>query len=228
MLLSRTQDSFGAKRRNAAALAIMAAAGLFATAAGPLAQPANAAPAAYRPCSGKKVSCAGVAKWASYYYNHRADYFSDDCTNFASFSLYAGGQRMVHRQFSSSSNDHYWYVVPAPRGILEYWSHSWTVSRDLATFFKNNRAHFTELGSKPSGVTSIRPGMIIFAALGGGGFGQIDHAGVVVKVLNRNIMIAQHSVDTIEPLWPMPHNKGWFGKSRHLQHVWIGDPSSLP
>lgn len=229
MLTSVGRDRFRLGWRVAAAVAVMAAGGLVATAAGPLAQPANAALATYKPCSGKKVSCAGVASWAKYYYNHRPDYFSDDCTDFASFALYAGGgQKMVHRQFANSSNDHWWYVVVAPRNILEYWSHSWTVSQDLANFFKNNHAHFSEFGRTPSSMSAVRPGMIVFAALGGGGFTRIDHAGVVVQVLKNNIMIAQHSVDTIEPLWKTAHNKGWFGKSPHLQHVWIGDPSSLP
>jgi hypothetical protein len=70
--------------------------------------------------------------------------------------------------------------------------------------------------------------MIVFAALSVGGFSRIDNPGVVVKVLNRNVMIAQHSVDVIEPRWGTAHDRGWFGKSPHLQHVWIGDPSSLP
>ena len=249
MLRSGGRDRYRSKWQRTAALAVMATGGLVATAAGPVAQSADAAPAvisapnrassgqmisasevaSYRPCSGNRVSCKGVASWAKYYYNRRADYFSDDCTDFVSFALYAGGgQRMVHKQFSNSSNDHWWYVVGAPRNIVEYWSHSWTVALDLATFFKNNRAHFTEFGRRASSMTNVRPGMVVFAALGGGGFSRIDHSGVVVKVLNRNVMIAQHSVDVIEPLWGTAHDRGWFGKSPHLQHVWIGDPSSLP
>ncbi len=248
MSRSGAQYRFRFKCRRTTALAALAAGGLVATAAGPVTQSANAAPAviaapngtsgrmisasevaAYRPCSGRRVSCKAVASWADYYYNRRADYFSDDCTNFVSFALYAGGgQRMVHRQFSNSSNDHWWYAVGAPRNIVEYWSHSWAVARDLATFFKNNRAHFMEFGRRPSRMTDVRPGMIVFAALSGGGFSRIDHSGVVVKVLNRDVMIAQHSVDVIEPLWRTAHDRGWFGKSPHLQHVWIGDPSSLP
>lgn len=116
------------------------------------------------------------------------------------------------------------------RGVAHfvYWSHSWFVSRDLAQFFVNNSAHFMRFGRSSNSTTNVRPGMIIFAALGGGWFGKIDHAGVVVKVLNRNVMIAQHSPGVIEPLWKTASNKGWFGKTPKLQHVWIGDPSANP
>lgn len=58
-----------------------------------------------------------------------------------------------------------------------------------------------EFGRRTSRMTNVRPGMTVFAALGGGGFSRIDHSGVVVKVLNRIVMIAQHSVNVIEPIW---------------------------
>src|SRR6266568_1767617 len=189
----------------------------------------------YTPCGGTKVNCSGVVTWAKNNLNGPYPWccsFTDDCTNYASRALrFGGGQNEVGKQYKSSSDDHKWYVtLMGSRGIAHYtyWSHSWSVSRDLAQFFRNNNAHFMIFGRSSSSTTNVKPGMIIWAALGGGWFGKIDHAGIVVKVMNRNVMIAQHSRSIIEPLWKTATRKGWFGRSPHLQHVWIGDPSSLP
>jgi hypothetical protein len=184
----------------------------------------------YTPCPpGQIVNCAKTANWAKANLKSYPINFPDDCTDFASAALaYGGGMQYVHQQLKDSANDLWWYNVNDGNGVIEFYSHSWSVAHDLAMFFKNYDAYFLRFGRASASTTNVRPGMIIFAAIGGGWFGAIDHTGVVVKVLNRNVMIAQHTKNLIEPLWRTSQQRGWFGKSPHLQHVWIADPSFLP
>jgi RHS repeat-associated protein len=80
--------------------------------------------------TGLAVDLGQIASWA-YTNVFTAPYiFGDDCTNFVSEALQAGGYQMVVRTWEKT-DDHYWYFLWAAHGS-EYNSHSWSVAADLA------------------------------------------------------------------------------------------------
>jgi hypothetical protein len=58
--------------------------------------------------------------------------FSDDCTNFVSQALHAGGGFNFVGS-TSTTDDHQWWIHPTKTGAW-VWTHSWSVAHDLHTF----------------------------------------------------------------------------------------------
>ncbi|WP_162233018.1 amidase domain-containing protein [Nostocoides japonicum] len=87
--------------------------------------------------------------WALSYNSHYLK-FGDDCTNFVSQSLHAGGKPFVGYGTSPTSDSVWWQNKSA-----NAWSHSWTVAWDLYQYLDYHGGGGTYEGSAPG--TSINP-----------------------------------------------------------------------
>jgi hypothetical protein len=85
--------------------------------------------------------------------------------------------------------------------------------------------HFVK---KSQSTTGIPPGILVFAShkTGKGNLAWINiyHMGIVVKVMGRNLMIAQHTKNTEEPLWAAAGKASWF--NHNVTAVWAMDPGA--
>jgi RHS repeat-associated protein len=140
------------------------------------------------------VNLAGVAAWARQNYNTHPHLFGgDNCTDFASTALNAGGGDPQTRfQTGVTSNDHYWYFLTAK--YIRWYSHSWAVAHDLAEHLNLVGSHWLQ------SIYQARPGYIVFGALYGGGFSSIDHTGVIVGMSGSGPTVAQQTRNVIESL----------------------------
>jgi hypothetical protein len=185
--------------------------------------------------NGSEVNLPGVVSWAKAhaYPGTKKDHpFTPDCTDFASRAVHIGGglpfnipnDTSFTNLESKKSHLNYWFNYHGHTGFIHWTvtSYSWADAHNLATFFNIQGAYFMKFGRSSGSTSNVKAGMVIFGAMNGGGFGKIDHTGVVTKVTGRNIMITQHSVNRYnEPLWAISTKKSWFGRSPKLEHVWI-------
>jgi hypothetical protein len=127
----------------------------------------------------------------------------EDCADFTSRALDIGGHLpMVEPwydaiSFSKGRTDlnAWWYATTSSAGPFHSGpSYSWGDAEDLAQFLRNKGNYvFTALGN-------VVPGDLIFANwTGAGGFGGINHVGIVTLVTNyggnRMIYITQHTTN---------------------------------
>lgn len=185
--------------------------------------------------NGDIVDLAGVVSWAKKHAfpgTKRNDWFHPDCTDFASRAVHIGGGLA-----ENLPSDHSWLNLQNKKSHLNYWfnyhgsnagvnwtqtSYSWADAENYATNLKIHGAYFWKFGRKSSNTSSVLAGSVIFGATRGGGFGKIDHTGVVTLVTGRNIFITQHSVNRLnEPLWQTAGKKTWFGWESKMRNVWI-------
>ncbi|HUK72425.1 MAG TPA: amidase domain-containing protein [Streptosporangiaceae bacterium] len=108
--------------------------------------------------------------------------FTDDCTNFVSDALLAGGLQQKQEgfwPFDHGNSQVNWYTDPwsLPR------SYSWTKATDLHTFLTHNNSSEIPLGQ-------AKPGDIIFFHDPEQG---IHHAAVITAVVNGHVYYTQHS-----------------------------------
>jgi hypothetical protein len=191
------------------------------------------------PSRGDTVNEAGVVSWAekhAYPGTKRNDNFHPDCTDFASRAIHIGGGMVENLPNNTSwlsledakSHLNYWFDYHGSSGPVNWTqtSYSWADAHNLSIFFKIQKAYFMRFGRSSSSTSNVQAGMIIFGAMHGGGFGKIDHTGVITKVTGKNIFITQHSINRLnEPLWKMPGEKSWFSRTAALQNVWIFLPT---
>src|SRR5205085_6702364 len=68
--------------------------------------------------------------WSNYNYNNYPTFSNEDCTNFASQAMYAGG---IHMRTGGTYQDtHYWYMTYVNGGFL--WTTSWPAAQDNSVF----------------------------------------------------------------------------------------------
>lgn len=188
---------------------------------------------------GSALNLAGVVSWAKKHAfpgTKRNDNFHPDCTDFASRAVHIGGGMA-----ENLPTDHSWANLQSKKSHLNYWfnyhgstfgvnwtqtSYSWADAGNYATNLKIHKAYFMRFGRKASSTSNVKAGSVIFGATRGGGFGKIDHTGVVTLATGRNIFITQHSVNRLnEPLWRTAGKKTWFGRESKMRYVWIVIPT---
>jgi len=156
------------------------------------------------------VNLKGVASWAN---KHAGDPkstnpFQNDCTDFVSRALHTGGGDPEYPAPGPDPdvfNDQYWwYQYNFGTGTAIY-SHSWSVSEDLAYHYS-----YYGKGHRLKYWSNAHPGDIIFAnwnnsASPARGFDGITHAGVIVAMSNGVAKIAQHSTNRVDPWYRWKH-----------------------
>jgi Putative amidase domain len=184
-----------------------------------------------------------AAKWAKAHVCPNAptasacdNYFTDDCTDFASRALAFGGGFPEYWGAnptlpSSKHNLHYWYQYHY--SILGYHtaatSSTWARAHSLAEFEKYYGGYFYKYEKTQTNVSSnIKPGALIFGAISKGSteFAKIDHTGMVTSVAGNNLYITQHSTNYLSrPLWATHKHRSWFNDSNGLLGaVWVTNP----
>ncbi len=133
--------------------------------------------------------------WSNYNSSYRT--FSDnDCTNFVSQSLFAGGWTQISGAYDSISA---WYY-----GNLNQ-SYTWTSAGHLYAFTKNGRA------SLANNISELQPGDFLQADWNKDGW--MDHAMIVTsKDSKGNIYLTAHTNNRKDlPFWQMPSNANYYG-----------------
>jgi Putative amidase domain len=204
----------------ALALAALGAGGAY------VGQPEHHSSTAVRPAadtaaqSPNRYDAAGAAAWAMNNV-HSGDYYRDDCTNFVSSAMWAGGGLPFYTDDNNADHhdDRNWYMVSD--GTAQGSTDSWDNAGHLDHFL-----HLRGLGHQVS-LADAKPGDVIFVNWGPGGRDTPDnnpsgeagvsHVGMVVENPGHaggdRVRIAQHSSDTIETLadWrrPNPNLQVW-------------------
>jgi cell wall-associated NlpC family hydrolase len=162
------------------------------------------------------VNKKGAVTWALKNVDGGYNNFGDDCTDFVSRALAIGGgdpftyPRGIN---GSTSNDHYWYFFTVRYG--RWWSHSWSVAKDLAMHLNLRKSHWLKYWN------DAQPGDVIFANWSNGKFSGISHVGIITKMSHGVPMITQHS--------PSQKNVSlnyWLKHGGRDVHVWIASPAA--
>lgn len=107
--------------------------------------------------------------------------FQNDCTNFISQCLLAGGIPMKH---SSNVSEGWWYNHSTKR-----WSLSWSVSHSLRWYLLNKK-----LATQVSDVSLLKVGDLIFLDFQGDG--RIDHCTIVNSTGVFGVTVNAHTSDS--------------------------------
>lgn len=191
--------------------------------------PAAAAQGAGNQAGANTYNAAAAAAWAttniSGGYFSSGDWYSDDCTDFVSAAMWAGGGLSMSFGSNDHRDDHNWFMVTD--GSVRSGSWSWTAAVHLKNYLT-----LSGRGTEVS-LQNAKPGDVIFVNWGPGGndtpdnnpSGQagIDHVGMIVgnpgAAGGYNVKIAQHTRDVIETL------ADWRAHNPNLQ-VWVYSISS--
>lgn len=176
------------------------------------------------------INLRGVSSWA---YNNvfnswtAPSYFSDDCTDFVSQALKAGGGMAQYYGNGSATNDVNWYFYPGyARAASTRYSHSWSVAYDLAVHLLDWDAQTLRYYN-----SGVQDGDIIFANWVSGRFVRppsnqngIDHVGVVTGVQgNGQPYITQHT--PAQRSVPLSLWLKYRVSAKASPHVWIMRPN---
>lgn len=96
--------------------------------------------------------------------------FQDDCTNFISQCLYAGGAPM--RGMPNRSQG--WWMV----GLPERWSYSWSVAHSLRWYLETSTKGL--MATRVYSISELELGDVIFYDFTGDG--RIDHSTIVTRI----------------------------------------------
>jgi cell wall-associated NlpC family hydrolase len=162
-----------------------------------------------------RYSDKGAVAWAVANVNGTNNGFNDDCADFVSRALQAGGYPFSYVSsvvVTNSRNDRYWYYFTYKYG--RHYSFSWSVAHDLAVHLVDMKS---KLIANPKGA---QPGDVIFANWDGSNFSGISHVGIITKMSNGVPLITQHT--------PSQKNVSltyWFKHGGRDVHVWIYSPN---
>jgi len=134
--------------------------------------------------------------------------FADDCTNFVSQSLFAGGQPPVGTpgDYSEITNDYYWWWDP----YVSLNTHSWSVAINLYSFLGLSGDGYVAATSgamATSGTDSLSQGDVLFYDWQGNG---ISHS--TIQTVNYGVdptyggvgsLVDQHSNDRYHMIWTL-------------------------
>lgn len=117
-------------------------------------------------------------------YNPRFPSFQDDCTNFISQCLYAGGAPM--RGFSDRAQG--WWMIGTP----ERWSYSWSVSHSLRWYLETSKKGL--IATRVYSIDKLEIGDVIFYDFQGDG--RIDHSTIVTRIDNGIPYVNAHTMNS--------------------------------
>lgn len=126
--------------------------------------------------------------------NDDHDIDGDNCADFASYALLAGGLQQVKLRSSRTDPDN-WFANTPRLGLADLdkrvafmsRSHTWTGAGNLHDFLVGN-------GSEQIPMSQVKPGDLLFWRAGNG---NIHHATVVTSVVGGHIYYTQHTHDQV-------------------------------
>lgn len=112
--------------------------------------------------------------------------FQDDCTNFISQCLYAGGAPMR----GMSNREQGWWMI----GTKERWSFSWSVAHSLRWYLEGSTRGL--MATRVYSPSDLQLGDVIFYDFDGNG--RIDHSTLVTQIKNGMPYVAAHTTNSID------------------------------
>jgi hypothetical protein len=145
-----------------------------------------------------RYTAINYAKAHALSYNSAFKTFNNDCTNFVSQSLLAGGWQMVLGYYTH--NDVWWYSCALPGGLVCHASYTWGAAYNFHEFLGTSPGQRTNYVSY---FGDVDQGDIIFADWdapdGHHPDGRIDHVMFVTgKDTEGNLYISQHTNDRLD------------------------------
>lgn len=116
--------------------------------------------------------------------------FNDDCTNFISQCLHAGGIPMVYANEKTKG----WWMRP---GKTSVWSYSWSVAHSLYLLLKSGKAPM--YAEQKSTVEELQPGDVICYDFDGDGRFQHNTIVVAMDAFNMPLVNARSSNSQLRP-----------------------------
>ena len=110
--------------------------------------------------------------------------FQDDCTNFISQCLYAGGAPM--RGMPNRSQG--WWMV----GLPERWSYSWSVAPSLRWYLETSTKGL--MATRVYSISELELGDVIFYDFTGDG--RIDHSTIVTRIEEGIPYVNAHTMNS--------------------------------
>jgi RHS repeat-associated protein len=166
------------------------------------------------------INLRAVSTWAYQNWSDSYEWFSgDDCTDFASQALLAGGMQEVTSYGNKSATDdrNWFFSSPLPKVRPMQWSHSWSVAHDLAVHLADYGSHFIYGYNNPQ----IQDGDLIFADWNSPSYALINHVGVITGIQgNGEPYITQHSRSARNETLQY-----WLKNGGHDVHCWIMQPN---
>jgi cell wall-associated NlpC family hydrolase len=176
---------------------------------------AGSAAADAKATAATQYSKKSAVTWALAHVNGTNNSFADDCADFVSRALQAGGYPFSYVPsvvVTNSTNDKYWYYFTVKYG--RHYSHSWSVAHDLAV-------HLVDMKStRILNPKNAQPGDVIFANWNGSNFSGISHVGIITGMSKGVPLITQHT--------PSQKNISlnyWLKHGGRDVHVWIYSPN---
>lgn len=144
-----------------------------------------------------RVAAVDYAKAHALSYNPAFKRFNNDCTNFVSQTLLAGGWQMALGVYTH--NDVWWYSCMLPGGNVCRASYTWGAAFNFHEFLGTSPGQRTNMADH---FGDVWPGDIIFAdwdgPTGHHPDGRIDHVMVVTgRDTDGNLYISQHTNDRL-------------------------------
>lgn len=110
--------------------------------------------------------------------------FQDDCTNFISQCLYAGGAPM--RGMPNRSQG--WWMI----GLPERWSYSWSVAHSLRWYLETSTKGL--MATRVNSASELELGDVIFYDFTGDG--RIDHSTIVTRIEEGIPYVNAHTMNS--------------------------------
>lgn len=176
-------------------------------------------------------SGSAAAAYADKYANHanssQYPVFSDDCTNFVSQAVHAGGYSMVGG--SSDTNDTQWWIKPDFWSWYGYdWSHSWAIANDYNTFLNWDSPGGIDYGTVDGGDSNYSDGLsqgdVLFYDWNNSN--AWNHATMQVAYGTDPAsgwygdLVDEHTTNRYHAFWSlMPYNSQWQTTTIDLMHI---------
>ncbi|OEF98987.1 hypothetical protein BHF71_09870 [Vulcanibacillus modesticaldus] len=136
--------------------------------------------------------------WNSY--NPRFRHFEDDCTNYVSQCLFAGGAPMTY----AANRSGWWYKGNGSKS--DSWSFSWTVAHNLRWFLEVNKRGLTATVVSSAGQLTI--GDVICYDFDGDGKWQ--HNTIVTAIDSSGMpLVNAHSINSKKRYWSYQDSSAW-------------------
>ena len=122
--------------------------------------------------------------WSSF--NPAFPVFQDDCTNFISQCLYAGGAPM----WGMPNRERGWWMI----GLQERWSFSWSVAHSLRWYLETSKQGLR--ATRVYDVSQLELGDVIFYDFQGDG--RIDHSTIVTSIREGGPYVNAHTMNSAD------------------------------
>ncbi len=134
--------------------------------------------------------------------------FSDDCTNFISQCIFAGG---IKKEYTSNVESGFWYRGNGNK--TDTWSFSWTMSHSLRWYLASESGQ--KIATRVKTAKEMKIGDVI--SMDWDGDGAWHHTAVVVGFDKEGEpLVAAHSRNSYNRLWNYKTSPAWTPKTAYI------------